>query len=109
MPRPQTDTTSQVLASPIRSEVATISQSLKVKRRSFIVNSLPLVYYSQNNPMDEEHSAKRKKSRWWPTSKGAMRIFAALIAVGALLFVFRGYYTENLRDTESGCSLLHCA
>src|SRR5215218_7033315 len=98
MPRPQTDTTSQVLASPIRSEVATISQSLKVKRRSFIVNSLPLVYYSQNNPMDEEHSAKRKKSRWWPTSKGAMRIFAALIAVGALLFVFRGYYTENLRD-----------
>jgi uncharacterized protein YjbI with pentapeptide repeats len=27
-----------------------------------------------------------------------MRIFAALIAVGALLFVFRGYYPENLRD-----------
>ena len=48
--------------------------------------------------MDEEHLAKRKKSRWWPTSRGAMRIFAALIAVGALLFVFRGYYPENLRD-----------
>jgi uncharacterized protein YjbI with pentapeptide repeats len=48
--------------------------------------------------MDEEHLAKRKKSRWWPTSWGAMRIFAALIAVGALLFVFRGYYPENLRD-----------
>ena len=47
--------------------------------------------------MDEEHLAKRKKSRWWPTSRGAMRIFAALIAVGALLFVFRGYYPENLR------------
>ena len=27
-----------------------------------------------------------------------MRIFAALIAVGALLFVFRGYYLEYLRD-----------
>ena len=61
------------------------------------MNSLPLVYYSQNSPMDEEHLAKRKKSRWWPTSRGAMRIFAALIAVGALLFVFRGYYPENLR------------
>jgi uncharacterized protein YjbI with pentapeptide repeats len=61
------------------------------------VNSLPLVYDSQNSPMDEEHLAKRKKSRWWPTSRGAMRIFAALIAVGALLFVFRGYYPENLR------------
>jgi len=48
--------------------------------------------------MDEEHLAKRKKSRWWPTSRGAMRIFAALIAVGALLFVFRGYYPENLHD-----------
>jgi uncharacterized protein YjbI with pentapeptide repeats len=62
------------------------------------VNSPPLVYDSQNSPMDEEHLAKRKKSRWWPTSRGAMRIFAALIAVGALLFVFRGYYPENLRD-----------
>jgi uncharacterized protein YjbI with pentapeptide repeats len=48
--------------------------------------------------MDEEHPAKRKKSRWWPTSRGALRIFAALIAVGALLFVFRGYYPEPLRD-----------
>ncbi len=86
MPRPQTDTTSQALAAPIRSEVATISQSLKAKRRSFIVNSLPLVYDSQNNPMDEEHPAKRKKSRWWPTSRGALRISAALIAVGAMLF-----------------------
>ena len=27
-----------------------------------------------------------------------MRIFAALIAVGSLLFVFRDYYPENLRD-----------
>jgi uncharacterized protein YjbI with pentapeptide repeats len=62
------------------------------------VNSLPLVYDGQNNPMDEEHPAKRKKSRWWPTSRGAMRIFAALIAVGSLLFVFRDYYPENLRD-----------
>jgi uncharacterized protein YjbI with pentapeptide repeats len=98
MLRPQTDTTSQALAAPIRSEVATISRSLEAKRRSFIENSLLLVYDSHNNPMDEEHPAKRQKSRWWPTSKGAMRIFAALIAVGALLFVFRGYYTENLRD-----------
>jgi uncharacterized protein YjbI with pentapeptide repeats len=48
--------------------------------------------------MDEEHQAKRKKSRWWPTSRGVLRIFAALIAVGAMLFVFRGYYPENLRD-----------
>jgi uncharacterized protein YjbI with pentapeptide repeats len=62
------------------------------------VNSLPLVYDGQNNLMDEEHQAKRKTSRWWPTSRGAMRIFAALIAVGALLFVFRDYYPENLRD-----------
>jgi uncharacterized protein YjbI with pentapeptide repeats len=98
MLRPQTDTTSQALAAPIRSEVATISQSLKAKRRTFIVNSLLLVYDSQKNRMDEEHPAKRKKARWWPTSRGAMRIFAALIAVGALLFVFRGYYPENLRD-----------
>jgi len=30
-----------------------------------------------------------------------MRIFAALIAVGALLVVFRGYYAENLRDRPS--------
>jgi uncharacterized protein YjbI with pentapeptide repeats len=62
------------------------------------VNSLPLVYDGQNNPMDEEHQAKRKKSRWWPTSREVLRIFAALIAVGAMLFVFRGYYPENLRD-----------
>jgi uncharacterized protein YjbI with pentapeptide repeats len=63
------------------------------------VNSLPLVYDSQNNPMDEEHPAKRKNSRWWPTSRGALRIFAALIAVGALLFVFQDYYTEKLRNS----------
>jgi uncharacterized protein YjbI with pentapeptide repeats len=50
------------------------------------VNSLLLVYDSQNNPMDEEHPAKRQKSRWWPTSRGAKRIFAALIAVCTLLF-----------------------
>jgi uncharacterized protein YjbI with pentapeptide repeats len=62
------------------------------------VNSLPLVYDSQNNLMDEEHPAKRKNSRWWPTSRGAMRIFAALIAVGALLVVFRGYLPEPLRE-----------
>jgi uncharacterized protein YjbI with pentapeptide repeats len=84
--RRQTDTTSQALAAPIRAEVATNSQSLNAKRCAFIVNSLPLVYDSQYNPMDEEHPQKRKKSRWWPTSRGAMRIFAALKAVGALLF-----------------------
>jgi uncharacterized protein YjbI with pentapeptide repeats len=50
------------------------------------VHSPPLVYDSQKNGMDEEHPAKRKKSRWWPTSRGATRIFAALIAVGTLLF-----------------------
>jgi uncharacterized protein YjbI with pentapeptide repeats len=48
--------------------------------------------------MDEDHSVEQKKSRWWSTSRGAMRITAVLIAVGALLFVFRGYYPENLRD-----------
>jgi uncharacterized protein YjbI with pentapeptide repeats len=96
MLRPQTDTTSQALAAPIRPEVATISQSLKAKRCSFIVNSLPLVYDSQNYPMDEEHPAKRKKSRWWSTSRGALRIFAALIAVGTLLVVFLAYFLENL-------------
>ena len=36
--------------------------------------------------MDEEHPQERKKTRWWPTSRGALRIFAALKAVGALLF-----------------------
>jgi uncharacterized protein YjbI with pentapeptide repeats len=70
----------------LRPELPRIPQSLKEKRGAFIVNSLPLVYDSQNNPMDEEHPAKRKKSRWWPTSRGALRIFAALIAVGTLLF-----------------------
>jgi uncharacterized protein YjbI with pentapeptide repeats len=48
--------------------------------------------------MDEEHPAKRKKSRWWPISRGAMRFFAVLIAVGALLFVFRGFYLEHLHN-----------
>jgi uncharacterized protein YjbI with pentapeptide repeats len=86
MLRPQTDTTSQALAAPIRSEVATISQSLQAKRRLFIVNSLLLVYDSHYNLMDEEHPAKRQKSRWWPTSRGVRRIFAALIAVCTLLF-----------------------
>jgi len=71
---------------------------LKEKRREFIVNSPLLVYDRQKNRMDKERPTKRKKSRWWPTSRGAMRIFAALIAVGALLFVFRGYFPENLRD-----------
>src|SRR5215204_1457628 len=46
--------------------------------------------------MDEEHPAEQKKSRWWTTSRGAMRITAVLIAVGALLFVFRGYYLKHL-------------
>ena len=45
----------------------------------------------QNNPMDEDHPAEQKKSRWWTTSRGAMRITAVLLAVGALLFVFRNY------------------
>jgi uncharacterized protein YjbI with pentapeptide repeats len=46
----------------------------------------PLIYNCQKNHMDEEHPAKRKKSRWRPTSRGAMRIFAALIAMSTLLF-----------------------
>jgi uncharacterized protein YjbI with pentapeptide repeats len=41
--------------------------------------------------MDEEHSAARKKYRWWPPSKGVTHIFVALVAVGALLFVFRDF------------------
>src|SRR3712207_133415 len=53
--------------------------------------------------MDEEHSVERKKSRWWQSRwwsprRGAIRIFAALIAVGALLFVLRDYYVEILLD-----------
>ena len=62
------------------------------------MNSLPVVYDSQNNPMDEEHPAEQKKSRWWTTSRGAMRITTVLIAVGALLVVFRGYYLEYLHN-----------
>src|SRR5215207_11002994 len=46
--------------------------------------------------MDEDHPAEQKKSRWWPTSRAAMHIFAALIAVGTLLVVFLGYFLENL-------------
>jgi uncharacterized protein YjbI with pentapeptide repeats len=46
--------------------------------------------------MDEDHPAEQKKSRWWTTSRGAMRITVVLIAVGALLFVFRDYYLEHL-------------
>src|SRR5215210_2823216 len=48
--------------------------------------------------MDEDHPVEQEKSRWWPTSRGAMRIFAVLIAVGALLVVFRDYYPEKLLD-----------
>ncbi len=46
--------------------------------------------------MDEDHPAEQKKSRWWTTSRGALRITAVLIAVGALLFVFRDYYLKHL-------------
>jgi uncharacterized protein YjbI with pentapeptide repeats len=62
------------------------------------VNSLPLVYDWQKSRMDEERSTRQMKSRWWPTRRGAMHIFAALIAVSALLFVFRGFYLEKVRD-----------
>jgi uncharacterized protein YjbI with pentapeptide repeats len=62
------------------------------------VNSLPLVYDWQKNRMDEERSTTQKKSRWWPTRRGVMHIIAALIAVSALLFVFRGVYLEKVRD-----------
>ncbi len=41
--------------------------------------------------MDEEHSAARKKYRCWSPSKGVTHIFVALVAVGALLFVFRDF------------------
>jgi uncharacterized protein YjbI with pentapeptide repeats len=41
-------------------------------------------------------AAEQNKSRWWPPRRGAMRITAVLIAVGALLFVFRSYYLEPL-------------
>jgi uncharacterized protein YjbI with pentapeptide repeats len=57
---------------------------------------------------NEKHPVGQKKPRrrlpGWEAvrrrlpGRGAIRIFAALIAVGALLFVFRGYYLENLRD-----------
>src|SRR4028118_1510349 len=39
--------------------------------------------------MGEERSAARKKNRWWPPTKGVTHIYVALVAVGALLFVFR--------------------
>jgi len=48
--------------------------------------------------MDEEHPAEQKKSRWWSTRRGAMHIFAVLIAAGALLFVLRGYYLERVQE-----------
>ena len=44
--------------------------------------------------MDEEHSAARKKYRWWPPTKRVTHIFVALVAVGALLFVFRDHLEE---------------
>lgn len=56
------------------------------------------VWDSQKNRMDEDHPAQQKKSRWWPTSGRAMRITAVLIAVGALLFVFRDYYFRHLHE-----------
>jgi|SRR5918995_1875399 hypothetical protein len=54
--------------------------------------------------MDDEHPVERKKSRWSPPRRGAVRIFPALravgallfIAVGALLFVVGVYYVANL-------------
>jgi hypothetical protein len=45
--------------------------------------------------MDEEHSAARKKYRWWPPTKRVTHIFVALVAVGALLFVFGDYYPDK--------------
>ncbi len=57
---------------------------------------------------NEKHPVGQKKPRrrlpGWEAvrrrlpGRGAIRIFAALIAGGALLFVFRGYYLESLRD-----------
>jgi uncharacterized protein YjbI with pentapeptide repeats len=57
---------------------------------------------------NEKHPVGQKKPRrrlpGWEAmrrrlpGRGAIRIFAALIAVGALLFVFRSYYLESLRD-----------
>jgi uncharacterized protein YjbI with pentapeptide repeats len=41
-------------------------------------------------------AAEQNKTRWWPPRRGATRITAVLIAVGALLFVFRSYYLEPL-------------
>jgi uncharacterized protein YjbI with pentapeptide repeats len=46
--------------------------------------------------MNEDHPAEQKKSRWWTTSRGALRITPVLIAVGALLFVFRDNYLKHL-------------
>ena len=98
----------QDLAAPIRPEVATYVARIRYnllrlatvwtleKFSTFIVNSQPLVYDGQETGMDEDHPANQKKSRWWPPSRGDLRIFAALIAVGTLLVVFLGYFLENL-------------
>jgi uncharacterized protein YjbI with pentapeptide repeats len=48
---------------------------------------------------NDEHPVERKKSRWWPPRREATRIFVALVAVGALLVVFRGYYIDILLDS----------
>jgi uncharacterized protein YjbI with pentapeptide repeats len=47
-------------------------------------------------PQNDEHRAEQKTFLWWLTSGRAMPIFAALVAVGALLFIFRDYYVERL-------------
>ena len=48
-------------------------------------------------PEKQDRLEQQPKSRWRPALRGAMRVFAALIAVGALLFVFSDYYVEILR------------
>jgi uncharacterized protein YjbI with pentapeptide repeats len=45
---------------------------------------------------NDEPPVERKKSRWWPTRGEAVRILAALLAVGVLLFVVRSYYVGFL-------------
>ena len=48
---------------------------------------------------NDEHPVERKKSRWWSPRRKATRIFAALVAVGTLLVMFRGYYIHFLLDS----------
>jgi hypothetical protein len=48
--------------------------------------------------MDEERTTMRKMFRWRPTRRGVMRILMTLIAVGALLFVFRAYYLNTVHN-----------